>query len=172
MALVGETRAMNVALELDGEVVSVELTAESPGSWRARVGERELNVRVLNLTPVYAVLCIDGRTVRAQLASARGEQHVALGGESYAFRTVTARSRSRAAAAHASEARVTSPMPGKVIRVLVEDGQDVTAGQGLLILEAMKMENEIRAPIAGKVKRVHVQAAQMVMPAELLVEIG
>ena len=62
----------------------------------------------------------------------------------------------RAAVEEAGEAEVVSPMPGVVVAVLVEIGQEVRTGEGLLILEAMKMENEVRAPHAGTVERVHV----------------
>ncbi len=54
--------------------------------------------------------------------------------------------------------KVELPMPGKVISVLVEEGQQVAEGEGLLIVEAMKMENEIKAPRAGVVRRLAVKA--------------
>ncbi len=63
-----------------------------------------------------------------------------------------------------------APMPGLVLRVDVEKGQEVAAGQGLLIVEAMKMENELRAGAAGRVRRVHVAAGASVGRGDLLVE--
>jgi biotin carboxyl carrier protein len=53
--------------------------------------------------------------------------------------------------------RVDAYMPGRVVAVLVEEGAEVTAGQGIVVLEAMKMENEIRAEHDGKVSKIHVQ---------------
>ncbi len=50
--------------------------------------------------------------------------------------------------------QVTAPMPGKVVRVLVSEGDAVEAGQGLLVVEAMKMQNEIRSPKNGKVEKL------------------
>lgn len=67
--------------------------------------------------------------------------------------------------------RVRAPMPGLVRRVLVERGQHVEAGQGLLVLEAMKMENELRAEIAGQVHSVTASVGVAVGKNELLVEI-
>jgi biotin carboxyl carrier protein len=58
--------------------------------------------------------------------------------------------------------RVTAYMPGRVVALLVEEGQAVAAGQGILVLEAMKMENEIRAEHDGTVARLHVQPGQAV----------
>ncbi len=66
-------------------------------------------------------------------------------------------------------ARVTAPMPGKLVRVLVSTGQEVAAGDGLVVVEAMKMENELRAPKAGKVKEVPVREGQAVEAGTLLV---
>lgn len=67
---------------------------------------------------------------------------------------------------------VTSPMPGKIIRILLPAGASVSAGQTVMILEAMKMENEISAPKSGLVLRVHVQEGQTVTSGEALFEIG
>jgi biotin carboxyl carrier protein len=67
---------------------------------------------------------------------------------------------------------VTSPMPGVVVAVLVEEGQLVRTGEGLAILEAMKMENEIRAPLNGVVQGVNVVAGQRVSQEESLMQIG
>jgi biotin carboxyl carrier protein len=69
-------------------------------------------------------------------------------------------------------AEVKSPMPGVVVAVLVEEGQPVRTGEGLAILEAMKMENEIRAPLTGVVEQVNVIPGQRVSQEESLVQIG
>jgi len=66
---------------------------------------------------------------------------------------------------------VTAAMPGNVVEVLVSEGQTVEAGQGVLVTEAMKMENEIQANITGVVKSVHVVKGDRVTPGEVLIEI-
>ncbi|MGB2064703.1 MAG: biotin/lipoyl-containing protein, partial [Marinomonas gallaica] len=66
---------------------------------------------------------------------------------------------------------ITTNMPGNIVDVLVKVGDDVRAGQSVLITEAMKMETEIQAPIAGKVAGVHVIKGDRVTPGETLVEI-
>lgn len=63
-----------------------------------------------------------------------------------------------------------APMPGLVLRIDVEEGQEVSEGQGLLIVEAMKMENELRARAAGRVRRVLVAAGESVRRGDVLVE--
>jgi biotin carboxyl carrier protein len=67
--------------------------------------------------------------------------------------------------------RVTAPMPGKIVKVLVKRGDEVAARQGLVVIEAMKMENELRATRAGHVKDVHVAEGDLVDSGRLLVVI-
>lgn len=70
------------------------------------------------------------------------------------------------------DGRVKAPIPGRIVRVLVEPGQTVQVGQPVVVLEAMKMENEIQAPRAGTVSDLHVSPGQTVKLHELLVEIS
>jgi biotin carboxyl carrier protein len=65
--------------------------------------------------------------------------------------------------------QVLAPMPGKIVRVLVSAGDSVRAGQGLLVVEAMKMQNEIRAPKSGTIDRVRVVEGQTVNAGEVVV---
>jgi len=62
----------------------------------------------------------------------------------------------------AGKAMLTSPMPGKVVKLLVAEGQEVEAGQGVIVVEAMKMENELKSAVAGKVKEIFVEEGQVV----------
>lgn len=80
------------------------------------------------------------------------------------LQTVPARPRS-------GDGRVKAPIPGLITRVLVTVGQPVEAGQPLMMLEAMKMENEIRSPCAGTVSAVQAAPGQAVVRAEVLAEI-
>ena len=86
-------------------------------------------------------------------------------------RTRHIRSLTAGANATRGPATVRAPMPGLVVRVLVETGQEVPAGAGIVVLEAMKMENELRAPAAGVVKGVRVAAGEPVEKGQVLVEL-
>jgi biotin carboxyl carrier protein len=66
---------------------------------------------------------------------------------------------------------VKSPMPGKVVRLLVKSGDEIKTGQGVAVVEAMKMENELRAPRGGTVQEVRVREGQAVEAGETLVSI-
>ena len=65
--------------------------------------------------------------------------------------------------------RVTSPMPGKIVKVLVKTGDEVTARQGLVVVEAMKMENELSSPRPGRVTDIHVELGASVEVGRLLI---
>ena len=73
---------------------------------------------------------------------------------------------------HIRQKQITSPMPGMVLKILVTQGEEVSEGQAVLILEAMKMENILNAPTAGTVQQLHVVEKQNVDKNQLLIELG
>nr|WP_239480314.1 biotin/lipoyl-containing protein [Megamonas hypermegale] len=77
-----------------------------------------------------------------------------------------------AAPAAAGDTTVSAPMPGKIVKLVASVGQAVNAGDTLLILEAMKMQNEIAAPCAGTVKSFSVNAGDSVKPGQAMVVVG
>jgi len=98
--------------------------------------------------------------------------NVTLAGHHYAMTLEDERERAAHLAARAAAkggGPVKAVMPGVVAQVLVGEGQEVAEGQALLVLEAMKMQNEIAAPGAGKVERIHVAAGRAVAAGEVLV---
>lgn len=104
-----------------------------------------------------------------------GMWRLTLEGVRYDIRVVDERTRhiaglTGAAGTRAGPAVLKAPMPGLVVRVLVTPGQTVEAGKGLVVLEAMKMENELRATTSGVVQRVVVSAGQPVEKGQPLVE--
>ena len=72
------------------------------------------------------------------------------------------------ATAGSGPARIVAPMPGRVVRILAAVGQEVQAGQGVVVIEAMKMENEVRAPRGGLVREVSVEEGASVEAGALL----
>ncbi len=124
---------------------------------------------------LYSFL-LDNRSY--ELVAEREEGHsfrILLEGEMYTVRVEDERARRLAAAAvrvPSGEVTVKAPMPGLVVDVPIKPGEAVKIGQGLVILEAMKMENELRAPRDGVVKVVRVSPGQVVDKEETLVVIG
>ncbi len=99
----------------------------------------------------------------------RGDTYlVDVGGRVHRVQLLDARRARTAAAPGAGEREVRAAMPGKIVAVLVEAGATVTRGQGLLVIEAMKMENEVTAPRDGTVQEIRAQPGQTVEAGELL----
>ena len=128
-------------------------------------------------TPLRHLL-LDGRSLTLVLEGReRGEWQVGLAGARYDAGVVDERTQhiqrlTGGAVPHAGPAVLKAPMPGLVVRVLVAPGVQVESGQGLIVLEAMKMENELRAPAAGTVRSVSVIPGQAVEKGQALVEFG
>jgi len=103
--------------------------------------------------------------------SSGGQLQLQTGGLEFAAEVIDPRSwsgRRHGAAEAEGRQQIAAPMPGKVVRLLVKAGDSVEVGQGLLVVEAMKMQNEIRSPKSGSVERVLVAEGQAVNAGEVL----
>ncbi len=155
--IAGQARRIEVAGEgrylrgeLDGRPFQADATQVAPGIYSILIGGRSFEARV---EPCGAVL------------------RVQVGGREFSAEVIDPRRwRRRRGAAIEAEGRqqVIAPMPGKVVRVLVRAGEPVEAGQGLLVVEAMKMQNEIRAPKSGAIERLLVADGQAVNAGDIL----
>ena len=122
-------------------------------------------------------LLIDGSTVYKCRVSGRGSLAagqsfaVVLRGRNYEVAVVDPkrlRSGESAGAHHAGAAEIVSPMPGKIVRVLVQAGDKVEAGAGIIVVEAMKMQNEMKAPKAGTVVSINADEGATVNAGDVL----
>ena len=143
------------------------------GKYTVEIDGRKQRVEVSEAGP-FLTLFIDGQTHELGIFRRGSAFEVALPGGPI---EVELRDATRAAAPGAvrvgsGPARVTAPMPGKVTRVLVTRGQTVAAGASLLVIEAMKMENELRAPRSGEVVELLAREGQTVESGALLVVVG
>ena len=128
-------------------------------------------------SPVRGLL-VDGRSYRVVPdRTGPGRWRLALPGSTVSVdvideRTKTIREMAGSGAAAVGPAPIVAPMPGMVVRVEVSEGDRVVAGQGIAIVEAMKMENELRASGAGVVRRVHVRQGDAVEKDQVLVDLA
>jgi len=144
------------ALEVEGESLPLELAAPSASPIRSiRLGGRSLRVLPRRTPDGGWTLDVEGHRYRAEVGD-RGQEAV--------------RQARRAAGGSGGLAPLKAPMPGMVVRVEVAPGDEVVAGQGLVIVEAMKMENELKATRPGRVRAVHAAAGTAVEKDTVLVE--
>jgi biotin carboxyl carrier protein len=124
-------------------------------------------------TEVWSILTENGESFEAVSDRRGGEIEVSVGHKRFRFapanRSTVGR---RGSIGPAASAEIRSPMPGKVVKLLVSVGDAVTAGQGLVLFEAMKMQNELRSPQDGVVADVDVQPGQAVEARERLLRIA
>jgi biotin carboxyl carrier protein len=138
-------------ISLDGEIVDADAVEIAPDIFSILLNGKSYEIRVTP-TPTGALTLQTGRhEFIAEVADPRawrGRRHGAIEAE--------------------GRQQVLAPMPGKIVRVLVQAGEKVEAGQGLLVVEAMKMQNEIRSPKSGSVERLLVKEGQPVNAGEVL----
>jgi biotin carboxyl carrier protein len=164
---------MNLVIEFEGKTLPLEITREGE-EWRFRLqGSGERSARVCEAEPsVYSVL-LDGRSYDARVEEGPEGLVVVIAGHRFEIGVRDPRRLSRKHGGAGGEGRqnVIAPMPGKIVRVLVSPGDEVTAGQGLLVVEAMKMQNELKALRPGKVGTISAREGATVGAGEVLATI-
>lgn len=146
-----------------GESTSFQLSW--PGQ-EAFQGEASL----LEVEPgIYSVL-LDGRSFEVKITPSGDAWAVDVDGRHFVIDARDPRELRRrdGVGGHTGPQRLSAPMPGKVVRVLVEFGQQVDAGQGIAVVEAMKMQNEVKATRAGRVVSLHAEPGLTVSAGDVL----
>jgi biotin carboxyl carrier protein len=161
---------MKMDVAIDGRTHSAELVqAGDLSRWFA--DGQPLDADAAEVSPgVYSIL-LHGESFEVRVETAGMELRASVVGREYniAIRDRREWKRRRGGAAEAEgRQQVTAPMPWKVVRILVATGDQVQAGQGLMVVEAMKMQNEIRTPKSGKIERLSVTEGQTLNAGEVV----
>ena len=132
---------------------------------------RVVDFKVLDEGTLYSLL-IDQESYEALVERRRGDCHVLMHGDLYTVHVADEREQRLARATFvppSGDLAIAAPMPGLIVEVAVQEGQEVGQGDNLVVLESMKMGNELKAPRAGVVKHVHVKAGDSVDQGQTLV---
>lgn len=156
---------MQGTFELDGVAYDVAIRRHGD-AWLATVDGQDIPV-TLQRNGIGLRVEAGGRAIHVELDATTCR----IDGRPRTWRIGSVSVADEAAGAAAHGARVRPPMNGKLERILVHPGQDVARGDVLFVLEAMKMQNEVRSPVAGRVSAVHGQAGSVVEPKDVVVEI-
>ncbi len=156
-----------------GEVRKVELARAGLG-WRCQLDGRDVPLDVSAVQHGVLSLLINGKSYEVKQETTPTETNIVVG--SVRLPVVvrdprSLRSRKRSGAAEEGVKKVMAAMPGKVVRILAPAGTAVEAGQGIMVIEAMKMQNEMKSPKKGTVKKINVSEGAPVEAGQVLAEV-
>lgn len=156
---------------VDGKTHRLELN-KGETMWHCKVDGHAIEVdAALTARDVMSVLVGGDAFEIKRERSLQGELHLVIGSARYAIDVQDPRSLRKRRAAGESEAgpqKITAPMPGKIVRISVKVGDEVKAGQGVIVMEAMKMQNEMKSPKDGKVQKILTTEGATVNPGDVL----
>jgi biotin carboxyl carrier protein len=160
---------MTYDVSIDGKSYRLELSRDD-GKWLCRVEGREIPVDAVLARPDVLSLRIGNQAYEVKCERVGGEQHLWVGSRRFNIEVRDPRSlRGRVRTTDDSGPRkLTAPMPGKVVRILVSAGVEVEAGAGILVVEAMKMQNELKSPKKGTIQKIFVSEGATVNSGDVL----
>ena len=163
---------MKFEVAMNGAQRTVELERDAGNGWRISVDGKAVDADAAEIAPGVFSILLNGKSYEIRVTpTPAGTLTLQTGRNEFTAEVADPRAwRGRRHGAHEAEGRqqVLAPMPGKIVRVLVQAGEKVESGQGLLVVEAMKMQNEIRSPKSGTVERLLVKEGQPVNAGETL----
>ena len=140
--------------------------------YEALIDGQPLRARLLSLRDGAITLLVNEKPLRMHVADDGQRTLIAIAGQVYEFtRAQEKEGKTRRRESGRLDPEIRSPMPGKILQVLVEEGAAVEEGQTLVLLEAMKMENSLTAERAARVKKIHVSPGDLVDLGQMLVEL-
>lgn len=160
---------MTYDIAINGQNYRLELS-RAEGRWWCRLDGRELEVDAVLARPDVLSLRIGNQAYEMKCERVSGEMHLWVGSARFVAEVRDPRSlrgRVRAVDDHGPR-KLTAPMPGKIVRVLVSQGDEVEAGAGVLVVEAMKMQNEIKSPKKGTIQKILVGEGAAVNAGDVL----
>jgi len=160
---------MLYGVSIDGKSYRLELSCTN-SRWSCHIEGREVELEVVLVRPDVLSLRVGNLAYEVKSERVANDLQLWVGDNRFVVEVRdprSLRSRSRAADDHGPR-KITAPMPGKVVRLLVHEGEDVEAGAGIAVVEAMKMQNEIKSPKKGTVQKLLVSEGAPVNAGDIL----
>ena len=162
-------KTMKINFDYNSQSFPIDLMPTGK-SYRATIGENTVDVEIIRAENGQLELLIDGSRVTAYVSSDNAKCWVTVSGRTFVL-TKPAAGAKRSGGKHDHTGELTAPMPGQVRAVNVNEGDAVTKGQTLMVLEAMKMEIRIQSPMDGVVKSLAVKQGQTVERDQALITV-
>ena len=160
---------MRYDVHIGGKNYQLELGRDA-SRWSCRLGGLEIDIDAIPVQPGVLSLRVGNENYEVKCERRADHIQVWVRGECYAAEVRDPRSlraRTRAADDHGPR-KLTAPMAGKIVRVLTREGSEVDAGAGVVVVEAMKMQNEIKSPKQGTVQKILVKEGTAVNAGDVL----
>jgi len=160
---------MTYAITIDGKRYRLDLS-RSEGRWSCLLDGRAVEVDAVVARPDVLSLRIGNRAYEVKCERVAGEMHLWVGSARFAAEVRDPRSLSGRVRVQDEQGpiKLTAPMPGKIVRILLSQGAEVEAGVGVLVVEAMKMQNEIKSPKKGTIQKILVGEGSAVNAGDVL----
>ena len=161
---------MKYTAVVQGQNVEIELNRKPHGVIEAEIGGRKYTLQGKAVEPGIYWVTQDNRSLEVGVSPSTDVYIVSLLGRRIPVEILDTRNALRRAAQQGQDgvAQIRAPMPGKVIKLLVAEGDEVEPNQGIVVLEAMKMQNEIKSPKKGVVRKLAVAEGAAVNSNDLL----
>jgi biotin carboxyl carrier protein len=155
---------------VQGQNVEIELNRKPHSVIEAEIGGRKYTLQGKAVEPGVYWISHENQSIEAGVSKSGDDYIVSLLGRRVPVEILDTRNALRRAAQHGQDgvAQIRAPMPGKVIKLLVAEGAEVEPNQGIVVLEAMKMQNEIKSPKKGVVKKIGVTEGAAVNSGDML----
>lgn len=164
---------MEISLKLKDNIFPIEFSLDKEQKFSARVSENLIQGELVPLSDNEIWLKTAGRTQRIRFVREGEKIFISLHGHVYEIELPEKEEALRPGhGGHSTEPgnKICAPMPGKILKLFVKEGQQVAADDRLLIVEAMKMENEIKSPRAGVIKKINFAVNDLVSVGQPIIE--
>jgi biotin carboxyl carrier protein len=144
---------------------------KKPEGWQCRLDGQTIHIDALISRRDVLSLLVDGRSYEIKREQTATDLHMWVGDKRFTVELRdprSLRSRQKSAGDEKGPRKILAPMPGRIVRLLVEEDSEVEAGQGIVVVEAMKMQNEIKSPKKGVVKKILAAPGAAVNPGDVL----
>ena len=162
--------SVDVTITIDSTQKTVGIERDGDG-YKVTVDGREYNVSDVNSVEGTLAFLVDRESYIAHVSDGDGGARISIRGRNYRLVEEEMDADRPGAGAAGGDGRIDAPMPGNIVAVHAAEGDAVEAGQPIVVLESMKMQNEISSPVNGVVARIHCQAGDQVGFGDILAEV-
>ena len=160
---------MKYSLKIGKDLLDFDLVDEN-GTFKIQNNEKNYNAELVKIDSNLYSMILDGQTCTIAISKEGKSIEIFYKGDLFSFEVPSARDKSSLENASGVD-KISAPMPGRVVKVLKAVGEIVGEGEGLIIVEAMKMQNELRSKVNGKIKGLYQTKGKQVSIDEKLIEI-